>query len=121
MGESGFSYMDSNRNVIAWASENFAVEYISPWDNQKHRYFPDIYCKVVTRENKIVEYVIEIKPSNQAEKPKEPKKKTAKAMENYKAAMRLYAKNCAKWDACKEFCRKRGYIFKIITERELNL
>lgn len=112
-------YFDTNKNVIAWASENFQIEYVSPWDGKVHRYFPDIYVKCITKENKIKEYVLEIKPKKQCEKPKEPKHKTAKAMENYKAACRLYAKNCAKWEACKEFCRKRGYEFKLITENEI--
>ena len=34
---------------------------------------------------------------------------------------RLYAKNQAKWEAADEWCKDRGYEFKVFTEKELGI
>jgi hypothetical protein len=32
----------------------------------------------------------------------------------------MYAINCAKWQAAKTWCEKKGYIFIILNEKHLN-
>ena len=49
--------------------------------------------------------------------PKIQKRKTQK----YIAEVKEYAKNQAKWEAAKEFCKDRLMEFKIITEKELGI
>ena len=116
-----FHYFDNNKNVLKWGSEIIAIPYFSIFDQKQHRYFPDIYCKVVTRDGSIKEYILEIKPENQSVKPMQPKNKTAKAMKNYRLKMKTWQLNECKWAAAREFCAKRGYGFKVITENELGV
>ena len=54
--------------------------------------------------------VVEIKPYNQTQKP---------LNENCWAA-KEYVKNRCKWAAAIEFCKAKGYIFKILTEKTIN-
>ena len=104
-------YCDLNTDILYWASEELAVRYYSPLDKKYHRYFPDFIVKTINNEK----YMIEIKPSRQAVKPKPPKKKT----KSYMRESFEYIKNQAKWQAAKAYCEDKGMEFKIITEKDL--
>ena len=104
-------YCDLNTDILYWASEELAVRYYSPLDKKYHRYFPDFIVKTVNNDK----YMIEIKPSRQAVKPKPPKKKT----KSYMRESFEYIKNQAKWQAAKAYCEDKGMQFKIITEKDL--
>ena len=54
-------WCDKNENIISWASEEFSIPYMSPIDNRVHRYFPDYIIKVREKNNKIKNYVVEVK------------------------------------------------------------
>ena len=104
-------YCDLNKDILYWASEELPVRYYSPLDKKYHRYFPDFIVKTVNNDK----YMIEIKPSRQAVKPKPPKKKT----KSYMRESFEYIKNQAKWQAAKVYCEDKGMQFKIITEKDL--
>jgi len=104
-------YCDLNTDILYWASEELAVRYYSPLDKKYHRYFPDFIVKTINNDK----YMIEIKPSRQAVKPKPPKKKT----KSYMRESFEYIKNQAKWQAAKAYCEDKGMEFKIITEKDL--
>ena len=104
-------YCDLNEDILYWASEELPVRYYSPLDKRYHRYFPDFVVKTVNGHK----YMIEIKPSRQAVKPKPPKKKT----KSYMRESFEYIKNKAKWSAAKAYCEDKGMQFKIITEKDL--
>ena len=104
-------YCDLNDDILYWASEELPVRYYSPLDKKYHRYFPDFVVKTVNNDK----YMIEIKPSRQAVKPKPPKKKT----KSYMRESFEYIKNQAKWQAAKLYCEDKGMQFKIITEKDL--
>ena len=110
-------WCDTNENILEWKSEEFWIPYKSPLDNRIHRYFPDFYVKVRESNGSIKKYVIEVKPLRQVKEPKIQKRKTQK----YIAEVKEYAKNQAKWEAAKEFCKDRLMEFKIITEKELGI
>ena len=57
-------WCDKNENIISWASEEFSIPYMSPIDKRVHRYFPDYIIKVREKNNKIKNYVVEVKPKN---------------------------------------------------------
>ena len=103
-------YCDLNEDILYWASEELPVRYYSPLDKKYHRYFPDFIVKTVNNEK----YMIEIKPSRQAVKPKPPKKKT----KSYMRESFEYIKNQAKWQAAKSYCEDKGMKFKLITEKD---
>jgi len=104
-------YCDLNEDILYWASEELPVRYYSPLDKKYHRYFPDFVVKTVNNDK----YMIEIKPSRQAVKPKPPKKKT----KSYLREAFEYIKNQSKWQAAKLYCEDKGMQFKIITEKDL--
>ena len=110
-------YCDSNTNILEWGSEEIALPYRSPIDNKVHRYFPDFYIKVRESDGKTKKYIIEIKPMKQTLKPKVQKKKT----KGYVYEVYEYAKNQAKWEAARSFCKDRSMEFKVLTENELGI
>ncbi len=110
-----FKWCDSNPNVYEWTSESVVIPYTSPIDNKKHRYFVDNTVKI--REgDKLVKYLIEIKPKKQTVKPKPHgnKKQSTILYENMN-----YIRNMAKWSAADKWCKTRGYKFQILTEDHL--
>lgn len=110
-------FFDKNPNVLQWSSEELVVQYISPMDNKSHRYFVDFWIKVKSRDNTTKEYLIEVKPRKECEMPKMNKKKTKRFL----IESATYAVNQAKWEAATEYCRKRGWEFKILDEYDLGI
>ena len=109
------NYCDLNENILEWASEEFFIPYRSPLDGKIHRYFPDFYVKVKTKEGTIKKWVVEVKPKSQCKPPRVPKRKTKK----YLNEVRTFAVNEAKWLNAKEWCKDRNMEFIILTEVEL--
>lgn len=110
-------YLDDHPDVIEWASEEFAIPYISPIDGRKHRYFPDFWVKKRNRDGVIEVVVIEVKPKSQSVPPKKQTKKTKK----YINEVVTWGINQAKWDAAEKFCRSRQWKFVKMTEKELGI
>ena len=108
-------WLDEHPNVIWWASEELPIPYVSPVDNRVHRYFPDFIARI-RQVHKEVTVVIEVKPFNQTQMPKQ-KRKTQKFLQE----IATYAINQEKWRAADLFCKEHGWQFKIITEKELGL
>ena len=102
------NWADLNQDVVEWASETVVIPYRSPLDRRIHRYFVDFYLKTVGGT-----YLIEVKP-DRFTRPPEPRRKTKK----YLQEVAQWGVNEAKWKSAQEFCDDRGWIFKIITEKE---
>ena len=82
-----------------------------------HRYYVD--GAIALKEgNKIVRYLVEIKPYKQTQPPVDSKRKKQKTMIYEKTT---YAVNQAKWQAAEKFAKKRNMQFIILTENELNI
>lgn len=107
-----FMKLDESNNVLGWNSEEIVIPYISPVDGKVHRYFVDI---LVVSKNKVVT-LIEVKPYAQTQPPKVSNRKKQTVINE----TLTYAVNQAKWKAAEEFCSKKGWIFKIVTEKDLN-
>ena len=105
---------DSNPNFLEWNSECIVIPYLSPKDNQVHRYFPDFYVKKKNRDGKIEHCIVEVKPKNQTVPPKKNNKMLTEAV-------LTYAINTAKWAAAKKYCELKGWTFMIVTEDDLGL
>ena len=111
-------YLDSQQNVIQWASEEFCIPYRSPMDNRVHRYFPDFLVKKKTPDNQIETLVVEIKPMSQS---KPPKPQTGKPTRSYLREVYNWGVNSAKWEAANKYCGERGWKFLVIGEKELGI
>jgi hypothetical protein len=107
--------LDENTNVIRWASEEIVIPYISPIDNRPHRYFPDFYVEAISFDGSTKKMLLEVKPRDQTQAPKIPKRKTKR----YITEVMTYGVNQAKWAAAKDYCIDKGWEFKVITETEL--
>lgn len=106
-------YLDLNENVIKWASEEFSIPYYSHVNKKWRRYYPDFMCEIKDKSEKVKTYIIEVKPLKQT---KQPVKKTGK---KYLSEMATYSINKSKWEAAEKFCNENGWIFKILTEKDL--
>mgnify|MGYP001412961216 FL=1 len=116
-------YLDNTPAVLKWSSEEIIIPYVSPLDNRVHRYFPDFYMKYKNKDAMIVEDLIEIKPSKYC-KPPDPKRKltkTGRTSKRYLKEVNTYIINDAKWKQAVKFCNERGWNWKIVTEKDINI
>jgi len=107
-------WLDQSESVVYWSSEELAIKYYNPVDNKIHRYFPDFIVKVKKKDGTVMTHVIEVKPEYQTKQPIR-KRKTQKFINEYIT----YTVNVSKWKAATEFCKDRGWEFKILTEKNL--
>jgi hypothetical protein len=109
-------WLDYNENVTAWSNEKHAIPYYDPMQMKNRRYFPDFYAKIKNKNNKIIEYIIEIKPKKETRPPRKTKAQS-KRTKLYQES--TYITNSAKFEAAEKYCKKMGYIFKIVSEDKL--
>jgi len=109
-------WCDVNPNVLKWSSEPIEIPYYDPIKKKNRRYYPDFVIKVLDKNKKEAMYVIEIKPYKETVPPVNKGSKTQKT-KIYEQM--IYITNQAKWKAAIEYCRKRGFEFRVFTENEL--
>lgn len=108
-------WCDSNPNIIKWGSESNIIPYYDSTQRKVRRYFVDNFIEL-QKDGKTHKYLIEIKPSSQTVAPvnKKYKRKTTMLYEQT-----MFINNQEKWAAAKDWCKKNGYQFAIITEKDL--
>ena len=106
---------DENPNVIRWASEEMAIPYFSPVDKKRHRCFPDFIIEVKNKKGEIETQMLEVKPAKYTRVPKKPKRMSQRFLNE----ANTYLVNQAKWEAAENVCEKKGWKFKILTEKEI--
>jgi hypothetical protein len=117
-----FLYLDGlsghpNSPIMGWNSEGVVIPYRCPvLDDKPHKYYMDIAFKYRNAQGEIISCLVEIKPYAQTIPPKPSKNQRSYAMQ-----MIDYARNQAKWEAARAFCKENNMEFKIITEYELGL
>lgn len=109
-------WLDQSDSVIYWSSEELSIKYYNPVDNKIHRYFPDFIVKVKKKDGTVMTHVIEVKPEYQTKQPVR-KRKTQRFINEYIT----YTINQSKWKAATEFCKDRGWEFRILTEKNLGI
>ena len=109
-------WLDQSESVVYWSSEELAIKYYNPIDNKIHRYFPDFIIKVKKKDGTVMTHVVEVKPEYQTKQPVR-KRQTQKFINEYVT----YTINQSKWKAATEFCKDRGWEFKILTEKNLGI
>ncbi len=90
-----YKWCDNNPKVKFWGTEVLPIKYLSPKDNQIHRYYPDVFIKFHD-ETKVI---VEIKPKSQVNNPI----------------------NLAKFAAAEEYAKSSGSTFVVMTEKELGI
>lgn len=109
-------YFDKCTACLSWGSESAVVRYLDPVKQKTRRYFIDFTAVFKTRDGSIKKFLIEVKPSRQCVAPKPSKRKKAKTFLN---ESNTWKTNQAKWDAANKWAKSKGYIFLILTEKEL--
>lgn len=111
------NWCDKNPSIVKWHSEETVVPYRCQTDNRIHRYFIDFKIDVKNTAGDIKTYLVEVKPAIQTQPPKFPGRRT----QRYLTESMTFIKNQSKWKAATEYCKDRGWEFKIITEKELGI
>lgn len=111
-----FRWMDNNPNVLTWGSESVVIPYQSPLDQRIHRYFVDLVALLKDKEGNLKKLLIEIKPSKFLTKPSISPRKSNKTV-LYEQTQ--YVLNQAKWQAAEAWSKSKGYLFLILTEKDL--
>lgn len=114
-------FLDLNDYVIEWASEAIKVPYINPIRSAQEKrpvmwwYYPDFFVKF-KKDNQEWCELIEIKPYKQTIKPILHENKSQRI---FQEEMKTYLINLEKWKAAQELCKKNGWLFRILTEKDL--
>jgi hypothetical protein len=111
-------WADHSHGVVRWSSEEIVVRYQDPIDpilnGKPHlkQYWPDYIIE--TEKGEI--FLIEVKPYKETIPPKQSGAKSRKTVltEN-----KTWLVNQAKWRSARNYCAQKGWVFKIITEKEL--
>lgn len=112
-------FLDSNTNILNWASEPFPIKYIKPTDNKIHEYWPDYYIKYMNNSGAVIEELVEVKPKKQTQ-PSTSRVSRHRLYENL-----TFAINTAKWESAVRYCEQikqqtgRDIQFRIISEDQL--
>lgn len=111
-------FLDKTSSVKKWASESLSISYNNPVTGRVSRYYPDFLYTFVNSEGKEITEMAEIKPYKQTIPPVFSKGKKQKTL---LTETKTWMVNSAKWTAAQKYCNERGIIFRIITEKELNI
>jgi hypothetical protein len=112
-----YSILDNREDILEWSSEEIVIPYISPKDNRRHRYFPDVLIRLKDENGNIKTTLIEIKPLSQTLPPI----KKSRLTKGFINEVMTYAVNMAKFEAAKSYCEKKGWDFKVMTEVDLGI
>lgn len=113
------TYCDTNESILKWSSEPMAIDYYNPLDKKDHKYNVDFYIKVLSDDGEEKEWIIEIKPERQTQKPIYEGNMTLTKLKSYNRNMQIWITNQAKFKAAKEWAERRGFKFGVIDENFL--
>jgi TnsA endonuclease N terminal len=102
-------FLDSNDNVLQWASESIRIPYRNPLTGKQSIYVPDFLVTYRGRNNTTIAELIEIKPKKQS-------LLESKASDRDRA---IVAVNYAKWHSATLWCKKNGLTFRVINEDQI--
>jgi hypothetical protein len=102
-------FLDSNENVLQWASESISIPYRNPLTGKSSMYVPDFLVTYRGPNNTTKAELIEIKPKKQS-------LVESKMNANERA---IVAVNYAKWDSATKWAKKNGLTFRVINEDQI--
>jgi hypothetical protein len=102
-------FLDSNDNVINWASEPVRIPYRNPLTGKMTMYVPDFIVTYRGPKETVRAELIEIKPKKQS-------LVESKMKDRDKA---IVAVNYAKWASAQQWAKQNGLTFRVITEEDI--
>jgi len=107
------NFCDLSSDVLKYEIEPFSIKYLNPLTKRIHKYFIDFYVEFQSPDG-IEKWLVEIKPIKHTQKPKRPKRQTAKSLKNFISAYKRYQMNMAKFKAATEFANLNGLKFDVV-------
>lgn len=104
------AFCDNNPSVQQWASESIKIPYRDPLTGKNTVYVPDFFLVYIDKNMKKHAELIEIKPMKQTLREHVGKNPYDQAQ---------FIKNMAKWEAAKEWSRRRNVHFRVINENDI--
>jgi hypothetical protein len=102
-------FLDSNDNIVQWASESISIPYRNPITGKQSMYVPDFFVTYRGRDNTTRAELIEIKPKKQS-------LIESKMSDRDRA---IVAVNYAKWASSQKWCQRNGLTFRVINEDQI--
>ena len=103
-------FCDLNENILHWASEAIAIPYIHPLTGKRSTYIPDFFVVYRNKNGQQIAEVVEIKPKKQS-------LIESKITDSRNRA--VVAVNHAKWASATQWCKQKGYTFRVINEDQI--
>ena len=103
-------FCDEHPAISQWASEAVRIPYRHPLSGKQTIYVPDFFIVYGDRNGKQRVELIEVKPSNQAQREK---------LGRSRANQAHWVVNQAKWEAARAWCKQKGILFRIVTEEDI--
>jgi hypothetical protein len=103
-------FCDEHPSVTKWASEAIKIPYRNPLTNKNTIYVPDFFIAYVDARGMQRSELIEVKPENQTLREKVGRSRANQA---------AWIVNQAKWAAARAFCKQKGIIFRVISDRDI--
>lgn len=118
-------YCDTNPLVSKWGLEILYIPYQMVNENNRmsfHKYYPDFYVELTDPENPLIstKMIVEIKPKAETVPPTIPNTSSLKKLKSLEYQVMTYRKNVHKWAQAIDWCKRKGMIFKIVTEENIN-
>ena len=107
-------WCDNHPKILSVQYEKIIIPYVCKTDSKLHKYYVD--CRIMMRESTgPKKYLIEIKPFRQTIPPKTSNRKKLSTIleENFN----WIKNNQGKWPAAKQYCKKMGWRWCILTEK----
>jgi hypothetical protein len=101
---------DENPSIQNWASESIKIPYRDPLTGKQTVYVPDFLVVYVDRNQKSHTELWEIKPKNQT---------LIEAVGKNPYNQAQYIKNMAKWQVARQWAKRHGITFRVITEDDI--
>jgi len=110
-------WCDLKTKVVAWDYECLTIPYINTIDKQEHRYILDFLVDIKNPVTGAIDrYAIEVKPLEQLLPPDKTKIRSKK---RFAEMLYVYTINRDKRNATLALCKKKGWKYKAVTEKDL--
>ena len=107
-------HLDLNPHVVWYSYETIVIPYKSSADKGKSRRY---YMDFIVHYDNGLTCLIEVKPYHETLAPSVPTILTERAKVKYSKQAYTYTVNQDKWKAANAFCKKKGWRFFLLTEK----
>jgi TnsA endonuclease N terminal len=104
------NFLDTHPSVKQWASESISIKYENPVAKKVKSYVPDFFIIYEDASGNRKGELVEIKPHKET-----TLEAAGRSVKNQIQAV----VNQAKWEAAKEFCKRNGISFRVVTEHDM--